>query len=69
MEPTGGVIIGASGIDLFSEVAEVVGFVVAGYLGGPFFVSFVHFDAFSWLSSLKRKDSFLTSPTLTTSAT
>jgi len=33
------------GVYLIVEVTEVVGFVVAGYLGGPFFTSFVPIDA------------------------
>lgn len=34
------------GFDFFGEVAEVVAFVVGGYLGGPFFASLVPVDAF-----------------------
>ena len=41
-----GQVVGLRGVDLIAEVAEVVGLVVAGYLGGPFVVSFVPVDAF-----------------------
>lgn len=42
----GGLVVGLRGVDLIAEIAEVMGFVIAGYLGGPFFVSFVPVDAF-----------------------
>ena len=41
-----GFVIGLRGVDFIAEVAEVVGFVIAGYLGGPFFAFFVPVDAF-----------------------
>ena len=41
-----GRIVGLCGLYFVFEVAEVVGFVVAGELGGPFFVFFVPVDAF-----------------------
>lgn len=37
-EQLGGIaVLGFGGFGFVREVAEVVGFVVAGYLGGPFF--------------------------------
>ena len=39
-------IISVGGVDFVCEVAEAVGFFVGGYLGGPFFVSFVPVYAF-----------------------
>ena len=39
-------IISAGGFGFVGEVAEVVFFVVAMYLGGPFFTSLVPVDAF-----------------------
>jgi hypothetical protein len=39
-------IIGTGGFFFIVEVSEVVGFVVAGYLCGPFFASFVPVYAF-----------------------
>jgi len=41
-----GLVVSFGGVDLIAEVAEVVSLVIAGYLGGPFFVSFVPVDAF-----------------------
>jgi len=41
-----GPVVSHRGVNLIAEIAEVVGFVVAGYLGGPFVVSFVPVDAF-----------------------
>lgn len=41
-------VVGLRGVDFIAEVAEVVGFVVAGYLGDPFVVSFVPVDAFEF---------------------
>jgi len=41
-----GFVISFGGVNLIDEVAEVVPLVVAGYLGGPFFVSFVPVEAF-----------------------
>ena len=46
VEAAGFFVIRAGGVDFIGEVAEVVAFVVAGYLGGPFFASFVPVDAF-----------------------
>jgi len=43
---TSGAVVGVGSVGLVSEVAEVVGFVFGGYLGGPFFESFVPVDAF-----------------------
>ena len=43
---SGGLVISAGGGGFVGEVAEVVFFVVAMYLGGPFFTSFVPVDAF-----------------------
>ena len=40
-----GLIISAGVVDFVGEVTEVVGFVVLGYPGGPFFTSFVPIDA------------------------
>ncbi len=37
----GGLVVGLGGFDFFGEVAEVVGFVTGGYLGGPFLESLV----------------------------
>ena len=42
----GGPVVGRRGVNFIDKVAEMVGFVVAGYLGGPFVVSFVPVDAF-----------------------
>ena len=41
-----GLVVGVGGFDFVGEVAEVVFFVVAMYLGGPFFLSFVPVYAF-----------------------
>jgi len=46
VELASGFVISSGGVDLVVEVAEVVGFFIAGYLGLPFFVSFVHFVLF-----------------------
>ena len=43
---SGGLVISVGGGGFVCEVAEVVFFVVAMYLGGPFFLSFVPVDAF-----------------------
>jgi len=46
-EQLGGLsVVGAGGIDFVGEVAEVVFLIIIGYLGGPFFKSFVPVDAF-----------------------
>lgn len=42
----GGLVVGLGGGNFFGEVAEVVAFVVGGYLGGPFLESLVPVDAF-----------------------
>ena len=41
-----GPVVGLRGVDFIAEIAEVVGLVIAGYLGGPFVVSFVPVNAF-----------------------
>ena len=41
-----GPVVGSGGFDFFGEVAEVVAFVVGGYLGDPFAAPFVPVDAF-----------------------
>jgi len=46
VEFAGSFIIGEGGFGFVGEVAEVVFFVVAMYLGGPFFTSFVPVYAF-----------------------
>ena len=46
MEFCSGFIVGVGGGGFVVEVAEVVGFFVAGELGGPFFRAFVPVDAF-----------------------
>ena len=43
-----GPVVSFGSVNLIDEVAEVVSLVVAGYLGGPFFVSFVPVDAFEF---------------------
>jgi len=39
-------VVSLGGVDFIVEVADVVFFIVAVYLGGPFFTSFVPIDAF-----------------------
>ncbi len=46
VELASGFVISSGGVDLVVEVAEVVGFVIAGYLGLPFFVPFVLFRGY-----------------------
>ncbi len=41
-----GFVISFGGFNFIAEIAEVVGFVIAGYLGGPFLTFFVPVDAF-----------------------
>ena len=42
----GGAVVGLGGVDFLGEVAEIVGFVVGGYLSGPFPPSSMPVDAF-----------------------
>ena len=52
-EQLGGLsVVGASCFCFVVELAEVVGFVIALYLGLPFFASFVPVDAFVFGSSV-----------------
>jgi len=46
-------VIGAGGLYFVVEVAEVAGFVVAAYRGGPFFCFFVPVDAFVFGASVR----------------
>ena len=42
----GGFVVGSGGFEFGVEVAEVVAFVVGGYLSGPFLLCLVPVDAF-----------------------